>query len=135
MKFEIWSFAHSNFNQHCMKHLYYCLFFVGCSNVLLAQTTTLQGRVLDAKTKEPLIGANIYLRDTYDGATSDSEGRYAFETEESGSIGSANMRSGWRKPKENGQAPENAFQRDQGRGGIYCLPEGYGGIHQCSQCQ
>ena len=67
-----------------MKYVYHCLFFVGLSNALTAQTTTLRGRVLDAKTKDPLIGANIYLRDTYDGATSDADGRFSFETEETG---------------------------------------------------
>lgn len=51
---------------------------------LFAQKTTIQGQVLDSKSKEPLIGANIFLVDTYDGATSDSEGKFQFETEESG---------------------------------------------------
>lgn len=50
---------------------------------LFAQKTTIRGRVLD-KSKEPLVGANIYLLDTYDGATSDAEGNFQFETEETG---------------------------------------------------
>ncbi len=51
---------------------------------LFAQKTTIQGQVLDGKSKEPLIGANIFLVDTYDGATSDADGKFKFETEESG---------------------------------------------------
>jgi vitamin B12 transporter len=51
---------------------------------LFAQKTTIQGQVLDSKSKEPLIGANIFLVDTYDGATSDVDGKFKFETEESG---------------------------------------------------
>ncbi len=48
-----------------------------------AQTTLIKGRVTDAS-KNPLAGANILLRDTYDGATSDTEGNFQFETEERG---------------------------------------------------
>jgi hypothetical protein len=33
----------------------------------------------------PLPGANIFLKGTYDGATSDLEGRFSFSTEEQGS--------------------------------------------------
>lgn len=36
------------------------------------------------KAKEPLVGANIFLVDTYDGATSDAEGNFQFDTEETG---------------------------------------------------
>lgn len=50
---------------------------------LSAQTTTLKGRVTDPS-KQPLAGANILLRDTYDGATSDADGNFSFETAETG---------------------------------------------------
>lgn len=50
---------------------------------LFAQKTTIRGRILD-KSKEPLTGANIYLRDTYDGATADADGKFQFDTEETG---------------------------------------------------
>lgn len=50
---------------------------------LHAQTTIIEGRVTDAS-KNPLTGANILLRDTYDGATSDTLGNFRFETEETG---------------------------------------------------
>ncbi|MBK6994098.1 MAG: carboxypeptidase-like regulatory domain-containing protein [Lewinellaceae bacterium] len=59
------------------------LFSLLFSISLNAQKTTVKGRVLD-KSKEPLIGANIFLQDTYDGATSDAEGNFQFDTEETG---------------------------------------------------
>ncbi len=48
-----------------------------------AQTTTIKGRVTDAS-NNPLPGANVFLRDTYDGATADTSGNFQFETEENG---------------------------------------------------
>ncbi len=51
---------------------------------VFAQKTTVSGRVTDKSGKEPLPGANIQLLDTYDGATSDADGRFRFETEETG---------------------------------------------------
>ncbi|MBC7777644.1 MAG: TonB-dependent receptor [Phycisphaerae bacterium] len=65
-----------------MNKTYILLFFSLFSFSIFAQKTTIRGRVLD-KSKEPLVGANIFLRDTYDGATSDVEGNFQFDTEES----------------------------------------------------
>ncbi len=45
--------------------------------------TALQGVVTDREGL-PLPGANIYLKDTYDGTTSAADGSYAFSTEETG---------------------------------------------------
>jgi hypothetical protein len=42
-----------------------------------SQRITLFGTVLDGKTKEPLIGANIYVEDSNLGAVADSEGKYS----------------------------------------------------------
>ncbi|MFT3682993.1 MAG: TonB-dependent receptor [Ferruginibacter sp.] len=54
---------------------------------LIALTTEAQvkisGRVYDNKNK-PIAGASIQLKNTYDGATSDSLGNYSFTTEEKG---------------------------------------------------
>ena len=44
--------------------------------------TTIAGKVTDKK--NPLIGVSITLKDTYDGATSDSSGKYSFKTSEKG---------------------------------------------------
>lgn len=45
--------------------------------------TVISGRVFNAK-KKPLSGANITLKDSYDGATSDSTGNFQFTTTETG---------------------------------------------------
>ncbi|EAS20626.1 putative TonB-dependent outer membrane receptor protein [Flavobacteria bacterium BBFL7] len=46
----------------------------------LAQTT-ISGQVLDEK-NVPVLGANVYLQGTYDGATTDIDGKFSFETSE-----------------------------------------------------
>ena len=46
----------------------------------LAQTT-ISGKVTDNK-NQPIIGANVYLDGTYDGATTNDEGNFSFETSE-----------------------------------------------------
>ncbi len=59
----------------------FLLLFIGTSNLLSAQAT-ITGKVTDKK--NPLRGVSITLKDTYDGATSDSSGRYSFKTTEKG---------------------------------------------------
>ncbi len=43
----------------------------------------ISGRITDNKNR-PLMGVSITIKDTYDGATTDSSGRYGFETSETG---------------------------------------------------
>ncbi|HET9744457.1 MAG TPA: carboxypeptidase-like regulatory domain-containing protein [Chitinophagaceae bacterium] len=50
-------------------------------NLLWAQTT-ITGKVTDKKNPLPLV--SIVLKDTYDGATTDSSGKYSFKTSEKG---------------------------------------------------
>jgi len=45
--------------------------------------TTISGKVVDNK-NQPIFGANVYLDGTYDGATSDANGKFGFNTEEEG---------------------------------------------------
>jgi hypothetical protein len=45
--------------------------------------TIVSGRVLDEK-GVGLVGVNVYLQDTYDGAATDISGQFAFETDETG---------------------------------------------------
>ena len=40
------------------------------------QTGTITGKVVDAKTKQPLVGANVVIMDTDRGASTDLEGNY-----------------------------------------------------------
>src|SRR6187455_1015674 len=53
-----------------------------CLPDLLSAQTTIAGKVTDKK--NPLIGVSITLKDTYDGATSDSSGKFSFKTSEKG---------------------------------------------------
>ena len=53
-----------------------------CCSLSIAQTT-ISGTVTDVKGK-PIEGANIYLEGTYDGASSDANGKFSFETSERG---------------------------------------------------
>jgi vitamin B12 transporter len=64
------------------KHLLPFLFLT-LSTVVFAQKTLVRGYVYD-KSRQPLIGANVLLRDTYDGATTDANGQFQFDTEETG---------------------------------------------------
>jgi len=53
------------------------------TSLTIAQTT-ISGRVVNEKDK-PIVGANVYLEGTYDGASTDANGKFSFETSESGS--------------------------------------------------
>ncbi|GAB5517966.1 MAG: carboxypeptidase-like regulatory domain-containing protein [Rhodothermales bacterium] len=44
-----------------------------------ARQSTIQGRVLDAETREPLPGVNVFLNQTLLGAATDAEGRYQID--------------------------------------------------------
>ena len=48
---------------------------------LAAQTTKVDGRVIDAVTQEPLHGAAVYFQGTYIGTATDSLGRFRLETD------------------------------------------------------
>ena len=51
---------------------YYCL----ASSLFAQEDGVIQGRVVDAQTREPLAGVNILLLDTDRGAASDPDGRF-----------------------------------------------------------
>jgi hypothetical protein len=59
----------------------------------------ISGKVLDTKGK-PMTGVSVVLKDTYDGATSDSAGNYAFNTTEKGAQIIAATASGYRSVEE-----------------------------------
>ncbi|MFN8166476.1 MAG: TonB-dependent receptor [Bacteroidia bacterium] len=64
-----------------MKTLATLLLFL-CSGYLFGQTT-ISGLVTDEQNK-PVPGANIFIKDSYDGTTSDANGKFSFSTDESG---------------------------------------------------
>jgi outer membrane cobalamin receptor len=47
--------------------------------------TTISGKVVDQK-DQPIMGANVYLDGTYDGATTDDVGKFQFKTDETGTM-------------------------------------------------
>jgi len=59
------------------------LFVLGGFAVANGQATTVKGLVKDAK-NNPVPGASISIKGSYDGATADSAGRYSFRTTEKG---------------------------------------------------
>nr|WP_319511482.1 TonB-dependent receptor [uncultured Draconibacterium sp.] len=61
---------------------FFTLSFIFLSALAFAQVT-ISGKVL-TKNGEPIPGVNIYIENTYDGASSDGEGNFSFETAETG---------------------------------------------------
>jgi len=64
-----------------MRHLILGITLI-CSTFLSAQTL-ISGTVMDLK-NQPIVGANVYLEGTYDGASSMEDGTFQFETSETG---------------------------------------------------
>ncbi|MDP5082087.1 MAG: TonB-dependent receptor [Winogradskyella sp.] len=64
-----------------MKHLITIVLFFFA--LLGSGQTTISGRVEDTK-NQPIIGANVYLNGTYDGATTNNQGEFIFKTDEVG---------------------------------------------------
>jgi hypothetical protein len=56
---------------------------LGCCIASAKAQVKVSGRIIDNKNK-PVLGVSIQLKDSYDGATSDSAGNYSFTTEEKG---------------------------------------------------
>ena len=59
------------------------VFLIAAGIFSFAQTTTVTGKVTDNKSR-PLAGVSITLKNTYDGATTDSTGKFRFRTTEKG---------------------------------------------------
>ncbi len=53
--------------------------------IQLNAQTTISGTVIDKK-GEPIMGANVYLENTYDGATTNIDGQFSFSTNETGEV-------------------------------------------------
>ncbi|MBE9462372.1 carboxypeptidase-like regulatory domain-containing protein [Dyadobacter subterraneus] len=59
-----------------MKHISLLIFFIFISGNILAQTGKISGRVIDAKTLEPLPFTNVYINNTTIGVTTDTSGKF-----------------------------------------------------------
>lgn len=66
-----------------LQSIFYWLLFMTSSFGTSFGQTWIKGTIIDAK-GEAIIGANVYLEDTYDGTSSDVEGNFSFGTEEAG---------------------------------------------------
>jgi len=64
-----------------IKPFFIFIFFIYTSSV--SGQSTITGTVIDNK-ETAVIGANVYLDGTYDGASTDANGKFSFETTESG---------------------------------------------------
>ncbi len=67
-----------------MKLLFPIIFFIIFSAALIAQTK-ISGKVVDAE-NQPLPGSNIFIKDSYDGTSSEEDGSFTFITEEEGEV-------------------------------------------------
>jgi outer membrane cobalamin receptor len=65
-----------------MKKIILILFIISSQLSAIAQTT-ISGKVTDSD-GEAIFGANIYLKGTYDGASTDEEGAFSFQSSEKG---------------------------------------------------
>ena len=65
-----------------MKYLYTLTILILLSTMTFGQTK-ISGKITD-KSKQPLPGANVYLKDTYDGISSEKDGTFSFTTDETG---------------------------------------------------
>ena len=62
-----------------MKKIFVLFIYISLFH-FVCYSQTLQGIVLDADTKEPVIGANVYLNGTTMGAATDKQGMYSIQT-------------------------------------------------------
>lgn len=78
-KFTVRSGAFSFVSKKCaMRKLFFLLLLFPC--VGIAQQNTISGEVLDKK-GHPIMGVNVFLDGSYDGATTDRFGRFVFSTD------------------------------------------------------
>src|ERR1041385_6498360 len=66
-----------------MKHLLLIITFLITTSTIKA--LTISGTVTD-QTKKPVAGANVFIKDSYDGASADANGKYSFTTDMTGTI-------------------------------------------------
>ncbi len=62
------------------------LTFILSLGILAANAQLNISGVVTEKSGEPLLGVNVYLKGTYDGATTDIDGKFSFETSETDSL-------------------------------------------------
>ena len=53
------------------------ILFIGLTNLLLAQTGKISGKIIDATTGETLPGATVLIEGTFKGASADFDGNFS----------------------------------------------------------
>lgn len=66
-------------NKVVISRLAYIVLFFAFASAVTAQTGTVKGIIIDAKTKEPLIGASVLVSGTNSGAAADLDGNYVIQ--------------------------------------------------------
>ena len=61
------------------------LFFLAFPVYVYSQTGTIKGKIVDAQTNEPLIGASVLIEGTTNGAAADLDGNYIILNVDAGS--------------------------------------------------
>jgi len=69
-------FVTQRFDLSKLSGLFLILLALAASFTVQAQTGTIRGTIMDAKTKEPLIGASVLVEGTTNGAAADLDGNY-----------------------------------------------------------
>lgn len=62
-------------NKTLLKKTSLCIFF-SCIVTLVSAQITIQGKILNAETKQPVENASVYFNNTQIGATSDEKGQF-----------------------------------------------------------
>lgn len=83
---------------HCMKYLVLIAFLLTTNQFVTSQTSyqndenhgqgtmDVKGKVIDAKTNEPIIGANVIIKGTLRGSTTDLDGNFILESVPKGNL-------------------------------------------------
>ena len=80
LKFEQLIITMVHINNYMKANLFFFILLVSAN---LNAQSIINGRVTDAK-GNPIEGANVYLKGTYDGSTTDASGKFEFKSDESG---------------------------------------------------
>ncbi len=62
-----------------MKQFLLCVYILFTSCSLFAQTKTITGKILDNKTKEPMVGATVLVKGTKTGTATDIDGKFSLD--------------------------------------------------------
>src|SRR3990167_7133943 len=68
-----------------MKRILFLFVLILLSSKGILAQTKVSGKILDQK-KQPLPGVNVFIKDTYDGASTDANGNFSFTATDTGEV-------------------------------------------------